>query len=170
MLLGGLVLFAGAVRFYGLSFGLPANFHPDEVPKVNAVMRMVDHGDLNPRYFLHPSLLLYSCYFVNTILQYVGSFFGVEGTFRETAFLAGRVVSATAGTLSVGLVYLIGRRLYGSFAGFTAALLLAVFPLHVTCSRYLKEDALLVFFFLTCIALTLKAAQEKRQWLLYLAG
>ncbi|MCB0333802.1 MAG: hypothetical protein KDD55_09910, partial [Bdellovibrionales bacterium] len=45
----GLVL-----RFFDLDFGLPSNYHPDEVPKVNAVMRMYTSGTLNPQYFLHP--------------------------------------------------------------------------------------------------------------------
>lgn len=162
-----LALLVGAsLRLYGIRFGLPSNFHPDEVPKVNAIMRMVEQHSLNPQYFLHPSLLLYCSYAVNTILHSVG----IEGSFRETAFFAGRLVSACAGIASIALTYQIGKRLFSREVGGIAACLLAVFPLHVTCSRYLKEDALLTFFVLSCFLTTIIAVQSQRRWLLLFAG
>jgi 4-amino-4-deoxy-L-arabinose transferase-like glycosyltransferase len=170
---GGAVLLAvslvvgSALRLYGIRFGLPSNFHPDEVPKVNAIMRMVEQNSLDPQYFLHPSLLLYSTYAMNTFLQAIGI---VDGTFRDTAFLAGRLVSTTAGVLSIALTYSIGKRLFSREAGGIAACLLAVFPLHITCSRYLKEDALLTFVILSCVLVTIIAVQSKRPWLLLVAG
>lgn len=160
------VALAAFLRFYGIQFGLPANYHPDEVPKVNAIMRMVGYGDLNPRYFLHPSLLLYSTYFTNHLLQWIG----VPGSFQETAFFAGRLVSAVAGVFSVYFTFLIGRRLYGRWAGLTASLLLAVFPLHVTSSRYLKEDSLLLFCILACTLAMIKAVQDRKGAFLLLSG
>ncbi|NMC62534.1 MAG: hypothetical protein GYA55_05130, partial [SAR324 cluster bacterium] len=122
-----IVVAAAAFRFYHLDFGLPENYHPDEVPKVNAIMRMVQSGTLNPNYFLHPSLLLYSTYFTNTVLHY----FGISGEFRDTAFLAGRVVSCLAGIFSVVLLYYIAKNLYSSGTGLLAAALLAFSPIHV---------------------------------------
>ncbi len=160
------VAFGAAIRFYGIDFGLPANFHPDEVPKVNAIMRMASQDTWNPQYFLHPSLLLYSTYAMNSLLHVLGA----EGTFRETAFLAGRLVSAVAGTLSIALTYALGRRLLSKNVGLLAAALLAVFPLHVTCSRYLKEDALLTFIVLSCALTTVIAVQSGRRWVLLVAG
>jgi hypothetical protein len=156
-----------ALRIYGLGFGLPANYHPDEVPKMLAIMRMVDHGDLNPRYFLHPSLLLYSTYFVNYLMH---SFFDVSQTFRETIFISGRIVSVTAGILSIGLVYFIGRFALSRMAGLFGATALAIIPLHVTSSRYLKEDSLLLFFILLCTLFTVMAVKRDRRWLLLFAG
>ena len=166
LLLGVVVAVGATLRFYGITFGLPANYHPDEVPKVNAIMRMVEQGNLDPRYFLHPSLLLYSSYLTNTLFHW----FGMEGTFRETAFLAGRVVSATAGTISIALIFLIGRHLFGAVTGLLGAAFLAVYPLHVTCSRYMKEDALLTSLLLLTTWLVVKAARENRIWCLLLAG
>jgi len=163
----GLVL-----RFYGINFGLPSNFHPDEVPKVNAIMRMVDQNTWDPQYFLHPSLLLYCTYGMNVLIRWLGvdSLLGVTGSFRETAFLAGRLVSATAGTLSIVLTYEVARRLFSRRVATWSALLLAVFPLHVTCSRYLKEDALLTFVILSCVLTTVVSVTTNRRWLLLLAG
>src|SRR5947209_7971931 len=49
--------------------------------------------------------------------------------------LLGRSVVAAVGLATVGLVYLIGRDLYGRAAGVLAALLLAVMPYHVVVTR-----------------------------------
>jgi hypothetical protein len=160
------VILGAALRLYGLSFGLPSNFHPDEVPKVNAIMRMVDSRSFNPQYFLHPSLLLYATYGMNTLLHALG----MEGAFRDTAFFAGRLVSALAGIFSIALTYQIGKRLFSRETGGLAACLLAVFPLHVTCSRYLKEDALLTFVVLSCVLTTVIAVRSNRRWALLIAG
>lgn len=160
------VLLGLMLRGYGLNFGLPANFHPDEVPKVNAIMRMVAQGNLDPGYFLHPSLLLYCTYGMTKLLLA----FGYDATFRETAFFAGRVVSLTAGVASIPLLYAIGSLLFKRVVGLSGALLLAVFPLHVTCSRYLKEDALLTFWILTTVLCVVCAVRKERPWLLIFSG
>ena len=167
LILALIILLAALLRFWGLNFGLPENFHPYEIPKLNAIMRMRSSGTLNPHYFLHPSLLLYAAYFFNQVLHTAGIF---QGEWSSTVILAGRVASALAGVGSVGLVYLIGCRLLSRSGGLLAAAFLAVMPLHVTCSRYVKEDALLTFTALLCVWVFIKAWQEERRGLLLLAG
>lgn len=158
----------GAIlRFYDIDFGLPANYHPDEVPKYNAIQRMRHYEDLNPRYFLHPTLLLYSAYFFNNILRF---FTSPDLPWMDTLILAGRMMSATAGSLSIILTALIANKLFNKHASVIAAFLIAVFPLHVTCSRYLKEDALLVFFILLAVYFVVRSIQEDRPAALLLAG
>lgn len=157
---------AAALRFHGLDFGLPGRFHPDETPKYNAIAKMVAMSDWNPRYFLHPSLLLYTSLLCERVLEY----FGVGWDFNSLTRLSGRVVSASAGTLSVLLVFLIGSRLYSRFVGLFASFLLAVFPLHVTSSRYMKEDALMLFFLLATVYIVIAAVQNRRPWQVVLAG
>ncbi len=166
MLVIGLVLAGAALRLYGIDFGLPNNYHPDEVPKVNAIEYMRAQGSLDPNYFLHPSLLLYVTYFTSTIVQY----FDGGADFRISTFLAGRIVSALAGSASIYLLFLVGRRLYSSVVGVMAAAMLTFFPLHVTCSRYLKEDSLLCFFLLLSLVWMLKSVKEDNKWYLYLAA
>ncbi len=161
-----ITLAAAALRFYGLSFGLPENYHPDEIAKVNAVMRMKASGTLNPEYFLHPSLLLYSTYAFTAIFEH----FGIIDNFQSGAFLAGRSVSALAGTLSVFFACLIGRRAFHKSAGLLGGLFFAFAPLHVASSRYLKEDSLLLFFSLIVVWLVLVAVQDTKPRRLLLAG
>jgi len=50
------------------------------------------------------------------------------------------------------------------------AALLAVFPLHVTCSRYMKEDALVTCMVLATVVAVIKAVQEDRKGWLMFAG
>lgn len=151
-----------AIRLWNIDFGLPLNFHPDEVPKVNAIERMYAKlvqgrpNPFDPEYFLHPSMLLYSTYLMGAIVR----FFNPTGDFREMTCLAGRFVSCLGGTASIYLTYYIARRLFTPMVGIISASFLAFSPLHITCSRYLKEDALLVFFFLACVAFLIKSVQE----------
>ncbi len=154
------------LRLYGIEFGLPVNFHPDEVPKVNAIMGMRGRGNLDPNYFLHPSVLLYATYGMSEILRFVG----VDWDLRTLTFLGGRLVSVIAGSFSIALLFVVGRKLFSRFTGLFAAAILTFTPLHVTCSRYLKEDSLLCFFLLLTIVLVVKAAQEDKPWLLFLAA
>ena len=154
----------GIIRGYGIDFGLPYRYHPDEFRKVLAITTMMVHHNLDPNYFLHPTFLIYCTYCVTKILGIIGIPDGMR--FPELAFLSGRIVSAVAGTLSIPLIYLVGRNLYSRFSGLTAALLLAVFPLHVTSSRYLKEDSLLVFLVLAGIVAMLHSVRnDKPKWL-----
>ncbi len=166
LLLGLVIIIAASLRFYGINFGLPSNFHPDEVPKFNAIERMRAYGDLNPRYFLHPSVLLYTTYFSNFLRQLIFP----TPNWSETLILSGRYASAIAGIASVYLTYAIGRKLFNPWAGLFGAAILAVSPLHITCSRYVKEDSILTFFILLTTFLVVKSAKDNTPKLLYLAG
>jgi 4-amino-4-deoxy-L-arabinose transferase-like glycosyltransferase len=57
-----------------------------------------------------------------------------------------RLPAALWGTLSVGLLYLLARRLAGPTAALLAALILALSPLHLYYSQELRFYAALVFF------------------------
>lgn len=161
-----IVLAGGIFRFYGISFGLPLFYHPDEFSKALAIERMATNGDLDPHYFLHPSLLLYLGYFVKTII----GVFGVDLGFKETAVFAGRLVSASAGTFTIYLTYVAGRQLINRYVGVLGAALLAFSPLHVTCSRYMKEDALLACMTMLCLVTLMKGVLERKRSLVILGG
>jgi hypothetical protein len=61
---------------------------------------------------------------------------------HDTDFSA-RAFAAAIGVTTVGVTYLLGRRLYGTGAGLLAALLLAVMPYHVIVSRQVLLDGLM---------------------------
>jgi len=163
-----IIAVAFALRLDGLTFGLPFNFHPDEVPKLNAIEGMRFAGDLNPRYFLHPSLLLYLTHFG----QQLGIWAGLLDDTRQSLNIAGRSVSLIFGTLTIPALWLLARSATKDRStALLSCAMLAVFPLHVTCSRYLKEDALVTFWMTFTAALVMLVVSKKRsRWLLLMAG
>jgi Dolichyl-phosphate-mannose-protein mannosyltransferase len=88
-----------------------------------------------------------------------------------TPDLRGRVVVALIGVATVGVVYLIGRDLYGSRTGLVAALLLAVMPYHVIVTRQLLLDGPAVFFITLSFWLFIRFTTTNRSpWLVCAAG
>lgn len=152
-----IILLGGLLRFMAIDFGLPAFFHPDEPRKAAIAQRIVEKGDWDPAYFKHPSFMIYSSAAVGELAE---AWTGTLPSHSEFV-LFGRLTSATLGTLSIFLVFLIGRLLHHQTTGLVAAGFLAVVPLHVVCSRYLKEDASLLFFVLLTTYFSVRALREK---------
>lgn len=80
-----------------------------------------------------------------------------------------RLPAALLGTLTVALVYLLARDVFGELEGVLAALLLAVAPLHL---RYSQEARFYALF--TCVAVASTAAlvialrrNDRRGWVVY---
>ncbi len=131
------------LRFYGLDWGLPWRYHVDENAFINAAnaMRKAPHLDyLNPKWFYHPSL---NIYFI-CLLSKIYSLFAVLTL--PKVHLLGRMNSAFWGTVSIPMLYLLGRRLYGRGTGVIAALFLSVVVIHVQMSHFFTPDITLVFF------------------------
>ena len=128
---------------------------------------MLSLGDLNPHLFYHPPLLLYCTALLSKLLNLLE----IDQSRGIVTLIAGRSVSALAGTVSILLVYLLARRLLeGRRATLAAAALFAFAPLSVTCSRYLKEDSLLVAGVLSATLLWVISVQrQSHRWFL-LAG
>ncbi|MEW5974621.1 MAG: glycosyltransferase family 39 protein [Acidobacteriota bacterium] len=63
-------------------------------------------------------------------------------------FVAGRLISAVLGSLTVFPVFFIGRQLHGEGAARLGSLALAAMPLHVVSSHYLTPDVAMTFLVL----------------------
>jgi len=59
-----------------------------------------------------------------------------------------KLFSVLLGVASVVGIYLLGKILYSKKVGFVAALLLALHPIHIAYSQYVREYSLLFFFFI----------------------
>ena len=147
----GIVLFviALALRLIGLSYGLPAVYNPDEVAIMSRALSFAK-GTLNPHNFLYPTFYFY------VLFAWVGMYLGfllVSGRVQSAAaarelyftdptgiYLAGRALSAVTGAATVVLVHRLGRSLTDGRAATAGAVFLAVAPLHVRDSHYVKHD------------------------------
>jgi 4-amino-4-deoxy-L-arabinose transferase-like glycosyltransferase len=187
-LVGGILLLALGVRVWGLSFGLPYLYHPDEPTYVATSQEMFKKGDLNPHSFYFPSLF----YDINALayipFYLVGSVTGTTHSLddiappamltsgvgvspRPATFMLGRIISLLFGVGAVLLVYVVGRRLTGSrIVGLLGALLMAISPGNVQHSRYITPDVIQVFFILLAFWGAVLVFQNGRTWHYVFAG
>jgi hypothetical protein len=76
------------------------------------------------------------------------------------ARLVFRVIQSIYGTLSIWLLFLIGRRLFSPEVGLLAALLLSVMPLHIRMSSFFKPDILVLMLTLLAFYWTIAALER----------
>ena len=122
-------------------------FFPDEALIVNHAMAF-GTGDLNPHYFIYPSLYMYVLFIVYGITYLGGRLLGVFGstddfvhlffTNATVFYLPGRLIAVFSGVATVWMVYKLGRRAYNLQVGLISAALLSFSVLHVSFSHYLK--------------------------------
>lgn len=82
--------------------------------------------------------------------------FSLSVVYRVFGFsdIAGRLIAAAFGLVTIPVTYWIGRRIFNRRVGLIAALIIAVMPYHVVVSRQtLLESAMTLFFALTMLAL-----------------
>jgi Dolichyl-phosphate-mannose-protein mannosyltransferase len=129
------------LRLWGIKQGLPYSYNSDEATHfVPRAIGFFGH-DLNPHYFLNPPAYSYLLFIVFEL------WFGSADTVRHlyttdpsSVFIVARVVAAGLGTLSVALLYLTGRRLFGRDVGLLAAAILGLGFLPVFYSHLALND------------------------------
>ena len=149
MALSGVCLLAFALRLIGLQYGLPAVYNPDEVSIMARALGFA-RGTLNPHNFLYPTFYFYVLFaWVGGYLAWVwlsGQVASISAlqqlyfTDPTGIYTAGRALGVVAGTLTVALVYQLAARLTDHRTAIAAAIFLAVSPLHVRDSHYVKHD------------------------------
>ena len=146
-----LAIFVGALalRVIGLRYGLPAVYNPDEVAIMSRALAFAK-GDLNPHNFLYPTCYFYLLFawegltaIAAVVTRQVASFGAFQREFfldPTRVFVAGRLLTALLGSATVVATWMLARRLAGPVAATAAAVAIAVSPLHVRDSHYVKHD------------------------------
>jgi Dolichyl-phosphate-mannose-protein mannosyltransferase len=178
--LAAILAVAFSFRYPGATSGLPQSYIPDEYDYVHSYLVMIKRGDMNPRWWHHPSVQPY----VN-IVAYLAMYYSQASSGRwssiqalqvEDALLWGRVAAGVIpGTLVVLAVFFLARRVFGKAAGGTtvgllSAAILAVSPGVVEVSQYNKPDALLVLFCTLSVLVTLVYLDSGGARLAFAAG
>ena len=184
--LAAICALAFALRAFGIAFGLPALYNPDETPILNRALALVQ--DLEPQNFVYPSLYFYLLFAWEGAFFAAGRLLGVFESLGEfqrqffldpsVHFLAGRAFSVVCGTLTVLAVYLFGRRLYDRAVGLTGAAAMAVSPIAVRDAHYVKLDVPTTLFVavahvaLARLVVDSAAASRRRSWIVagFLSG
>lgn len=144
-----IIAVALGLRLFGLRYGLPAVYNPDEVAIMSRALAFAK-GDLNPHNFLYPTLYFYVLFawegltaLAAVAVRAVDSFGAFQREFfvdPTRVYVAGRLLTALLGTATVAATFVLARRIAGPVAGLAAALAVAVSPLHVRDSHYVKHD------------------------------
>ena len=149
-----ILAFGLALRLVGSSWGLPFRFHPDEEQILTAAGQL-SWSNLNPRLFLYPSLFIYQA----TIIEWLVGAFGMGGPAQ--VLLAVRLLSALYATATIGLVFLLGRRIAGTKVGLWAAALYAVLGAPVLHAHYGTTDSAVTALVTAAVWLSIRAWQRR---------
>lgn len=177
--LAAVVLLGAGLRLAGIDYDRPFEYHPDETTIAIPAMHIAATGDLDPGLFIYPSLLIYAQAAVSVAVHGIDgapldaprrtgvaglpglSFSDIDPS-QYSMILAGRVLVAVLGLVTVVVVAAIGRRLAGDATGLLAGLLLAVSPLHIEQSRYLTTDVPSGLWAAVVLLVTLAAVRAAR--------
>lgn len=164
-----LIFVAGAaLRYWGLGFGLPhTDARPDESRIINVAVRIAN-GDLNPHYFVYPTLYMYLLAAVFRLQALVAGLQDVALLPRTDLFWTARCLTAAFGSATVLIVYALGKRLRDRLTGLLAAGFVAFAFLHVRDSHFATTDVPMAFGIV--LALFLLLAPESSWRSLMAAG
>jgi len=182
-LLVGLIIVGLGVRLWGIGWGLPYLYHPDEPLGVWVSLGMLKTGDLNPHFFGYGSVFFYL-----QALAYVGYFLvgqvmglfqapmdipdiqkvalGVGRSFMPSQIVAGRLVSVLLGGLCIVLAYYLGQRLVSRQAGVLAAAFVALSPSLTLHSQLITPNILATLSILLELAALVRIRSDSK-WLDY---
>jgi 4-amino-4-deoxy-L-arabinose transferase-like glycosyltransferase len=161
------------LRAWGSNFGLPAysRYHPDEHALVERAAAILWTGDWNLHRFNYPPLyayiqaVAYAVYYLYGVTQALWRY--VPTFVVPNYYQIGRLLTATFGSLSVVVVYLIGRQIRSRRLGLLASALLGANFLHIVHSHYATFDISLGFWVsLTLLFSLLVADRESAKWYL----
>jgi 4-amino-4-deoxy-L-arabinose transferase-like glycosyltransferase len=158
-----------ALRVWGIGFGLPQLYHPDEPAHVLQALAIA-RGLPNGVTFANPPLykyLLFAEYVVTYGIGWLTHLYSSPQDFVNRfradptlLYLIGRVTSALLGALTVFAAYALANALRGRHVGLRAALLAAVVYLLVRESHFAVNDA----FVTLCVTLALYACVRVAQF------
>jgi len=167
-----LTAFAAALRLYALGHGLPHQYVPDESTMIGGALRMGASRSLQPSTFIYPALLMYLFAAEYAALLAAGLLthaFSSVSQFQQFAFidpsifyLLPRLAVALMGTATVPVAYLLGRRLYGPWAGIGAAALIAASIMHVQMSHQARHWVPVSLLTLVVLWVSLNVAERGR--------
>jgi hypothetical protein len=157
-LLPAIVLAGATLRFFPIWFGLPSLLaRPDEETALNHAMAIAG-GDLNPHFFHWPSLAFYvfAALFKGASLIKGVAVHDPALTDIQQVLIA-RAFVAFAGTVTIALLYWLGRQTADATTGLLAAAFLAVSILHVRESHFAMTDVLATLLITLHLALVVRA-------------
>lgn len=136
--LWGVIIVSACVRFY-------YSYHPlisDEVFNLVTIERLAEGEGYSEYFFHHPPLYIFISFLVSYV---IGSYPRIPS-----------YISIIFSVLSLIPLYRITVHLFGKKTAFWASVFLSVMPANIAYSSWIKQDAMLLFFFLVGLVFYLK--------------
>src|SRR4051794_4850188 len=172
-----IVAIAFAARIYNVNWDENTHLHPDErgltmvatnvkLPSSPAEYLSQEKSPLNPynagsNSYVYGNLPL-------TLTKVAAVVAGRED--YDRVVLVGRWLSALFSAATVALVFLCGRRVFGSTAGLLGAFLMATAPLAIQHAHFFVVDSYVTFFTTAVLYFAIRAQQEGKTRDFALAG
>jgi hypothetical protein len=161
------MLVGGVCRFYNLNWDDGYNYHPDEMNITAAVSRIAIPHQLDPGFFAYNGFPLYLYRAAAQLAATVTNDPCWTGSWAHITIVA-RFFSAFFSTLSIYLIFWIGKKIISKTAALLAAFLTAVTVGLIQAAHFGVTESLLLFLLLAIAACGLRANQEKefvpRHW------
>ena len=168
-----IVLVAAALRFWGLSLGLPHLMARPDDEGILLMTGRVAAGHFDLDWAVYPSAWVYLCWAWGVAALHVGQWLhllppsggyaAVLAAAPERLLLLERAMSALAGTLAVAALLALARPLLPAYGALLAGWLLATNFLHVRDCHSLKPDAMLSLAVLGALAASAALAERVTQ-------
>ncbi len=157
LILTCIIVAALALNIGGIQRNLPIFPEIDEPTFVLPAVNIAATGDLNPGWFGHPgSTVIYplaGVYHIWNTLVHGGTLFRPDPSLLTTFqsnesefYLLGRILTIFYGVMTIPLVYLIGRRVFGQRVGLIGSGLFMLYPIAVTHAQMVRTDSVGTFF------------------------
>ncbi len=144
------------LRVWGIGYGLPYMYHPDEALFQKSLV-MLKNSDFNPRFFGYGSLFFYINAIVYWLYYQLGHLLGLFQSISDvpnlqmlglsvgrshmpSQIMAGRLASALLGTLCIPVAYWLGIKLSGRGTGLVTAVLIAFSVPLVNHSQFITPN------------------------------
>ncbi|MBI2309731.1 glycosyltransferase family 39 protein [Candidatus Collierbacteria bacterium] len=153
-----IVLLGGWLRLQGLNWDQGYHLQPDEryismvLSSLSPPKNLTEYLDPN-KSSLSPYIHNFGAYIYGqlplTVMIYLSRWVEMEG--YDRTYLLGRGISAMLDTLSIILVYKLGKRLWNEMMGIVGAAFYAFSPLAIQYSHFMTMESWLVFSWLIMI-------------------
>lgn len=164
-----ILLIGGVVRLWGIDFGLPHTMcRPDESWLLSIAFGF-GSGDLNPHFFIYPTLYMYLCfglYIIYFIFGFATGYFtsvsdllAVYCLDPSVLYIINRCLSAFMGTMTIFIVYRIAREWFEEKTALVAAFFLSLAFLHVRDSHFAITDITMTLFIMCSFLFIIKSRQ-----------
>ena len=158
-LLFAVCCFGGFFRFYNLNWDQGHFFHPDERNIAMAVSRIHFFDQLNPEFFAYGSFPIYLYRAIGDTLVIVtkNPNWTTEWSYIN---LIGRGVSALFSTLTIFLVFLLGKKIWNERVGLISAFLTAFTVSLIQTAHYGVTESMLIFWLILLALFSFKISEE----------